>query len=92
VKGKDLPVSVYESLDFHTPESFPQMRETLGAFAQGLVFYRMRQWDEAIDAFKDALTFCPDDRPSKIYVDRCRHYRDNPPGDDWDGVWVLTEK
>ena len=27
-----------------------------------------------------------------IYIPRCEHYRDNPPGDDWDGSWALTKK
>jgi adenylate cyclase len=92
VKGKDLPVSVYEALDFHTPETFPNISEVLASFARGLLAYRGRQWDDAIEAFKDALVANPNDRPSKIYLDRCAHYKANPPGDDWDGVWVLTEK
>jgi adenylate cyclase len=54
--------------------------------------YRGRQWDGAVEAFKDALVANRNDRPSKIYLDRCAHYKANPPGDDWDGVWVLTEK
>jgi adenylate cyclase len=92
VKGKDLPVSVYEALDFHTPETFPNMSEVLASFARGLLAYRGRQWDGAVEAFKDALVANRNDRPSKIYLDRCAHYKANPPGDDWDGVWVLTEK
>ena len=30
--------------------------------------------------------------PSRIYIPRCEHYRDNSPGDDWDGSWALTKK
>ena len=30
--------------------------------------------------------------PSRIYIPRCEHYLENPPGEDWDGVWTLTSK
>jgi adenylate cyclase len=32
VKGKTEPVSVYEILDFHTDESFPNLPEVVGHF------------------------------------------------------------
>ena len=40
VKGKTEPVSVYEILDFHTDESFPNMPEALNLFRGGLKYYR----------------------------------------------------
>jgi len=27
-----------------------------------------------------------------ILIDRCRVMQENPPGDDWDGVYVMTTK
>jgi hypothetical protein len=27
-----------------------------------------------------------------MYIERCRHYRETPPPEDWGGVWTLTEK
>ena len=35
VKGKTQPVGVYEVLDFHTPETFPNLAEVLGHFREG---------------------------------------------------------
>ncbi len=40
VKGKTTPVNVYEILDYHTPESFPNVVEVLGHFKNGIEFYR----------------------------------------------------
>jgi adenylate cyclase len=34
----------------------------------------------------------PKDKLSAMYVERCRHFMENPPGDDWNGVWTMTEK
>ena len=92
VKGKDRPVSVFESLGFHTPETFPNLEKVLDAYRGGLSAYRKRDWHGAIKAFEAALTANGDERPSRIYLDRCRHYLTAPPADSWDGVWVLTEK
>ena len=32
------------------------------------------------------------DNPSMILMDRCQIMKENPPGDDWDGVDVMTSK
>src|SRR5262249_31779108 len=40
VKGKTKPVAIYELLDYHTDESFPNMRAALQAFQAGLQTYR----------------------------------------------------
>ena len=53
--------------------------------------------DKAIKAFKtsDKLEDMFPGRktnPSRIYIPRCEHYRENPPGKDWDGSWSLTKK
>jgi adenylate cyclase len=34
----------------------------------------------------------PEDKPSKIYLERCGHYRENPPPPDWDGVFNRLDK
>ncbi len=92
VKGKTTPVSVFEALDYHDEESFPNLLETLGAFADGLVSYRDRQFERAARSFQAALTANPDDRPSRLYVERCQHLLACPPPADWDGTWALSEK
>ncbi len=92
VKGKLKPVAIYEGLDHHTPQTFPEMTPTLALFQKGLSLYRQRNWKKAGAAFAEALGVNKFDRPSEIYFDRCRHYIAEPPGDDWDGVWVMKEK
>jgi adenylate cyclase len=92
VKGKGVPVAVFEALDFHDEETFPNMERTLDAYSQGLDRYRARDWAAAISSFEGALSAFPGDGPSKIYLERCLHNRDNPPPDEWDGVWTLTQK
>ncbi len=92
VKGKDRPVAVFEALGYHTEESFPQLKKTLRAFAEGLRRYRAREWDRAASHFERALEAHPGDTPSSLYLDRCRQYAVDPPPSDWKGVWTMATK
>ncbi len=87
VRGRIEPLTIYEALDFHTDDSFPHMAETLEAFAAGLAAYRQQHWRQAISAFQSAIGANPMDHPSLIYLDRCRHYLNTPPPEQWDGIW-----
>jgi adenylate cyclase len=92
VKGKEKPISVYEVLDFHNEESFPNMPAVLKLFEKAYSHHAKRDWGQALKAFQEVLRLNPNDIPSKLYLDRCRHYYANPPGEDWSGVWTLTSK
>ena len=92
VKGKIKPVGVYQVLDYHDPSTFPHMEEVLGLFRQGLDHYGCQEWDAGIALFEQALALNSADRVSRLYLDRCHHYRDNPPNQDWDGVCVMETK
>lgn len=92
VKGKTRPVAIYEVLSYHTRESFPGIGEVMGLFKDGLAAYRARKWDAAIKIFGDCLKINPNDKPSKIYTERAQFLKQNPPSDDWAGVWVMESK
>jgi len=92
VKGKTEPVGVYEVLDYHTDETFPNLMETVSYFKEGRKYYRRGIWDKAIGAFSEALALNPTDKLSQIYIDRCNQLKENPPTGDWNGVWVMTSK
>ncbi len=92
VKGKAQPVVIHEVLDYHTPQSFPNLDKVLECFAEGLDRYRSREWDVAGRAFNRCLELNPKDRPSEVYLERCRQYQRNPPQADWGGVWTMSTK
>ena len=87
VRGINAPVPVYEVLDFHTRESFPNLDVVLPAFKEGLALYRQQSWDRAASRFSEALSAFPGDRPSRLYLQRCETYRTDPPATGWDGAW-----
>jgi adenylate cyclase len=92
VKGKTKPVAIYEIMDYHTDESYPQMIDALRHFKSGLVKFRQQKWNDAKGEFGEVLALNDHDKAAKMYIGRCDHFIANPPGDAWDGVWVMESK
>ena len=92
VKGKTKPVGVYEVLDYHTPETFPNLMDVVNYFREGVRHYRAGDWNKGIAGFKEALAANPNDRLAQTYIERCEQLKKNPPKGEWDGVWVMTSK
>jgi len=92
VKGKTKPVAIYEVLDYHTEESYPQMIDALRHFKSGLVKYRQQKWIDAKSEFGEVLVLNDHDKAATMYIGRCDHFLANPPGENWDGVWVMESK
>jgi len=91
VKGKTQPVGVYEVLDYHSEETFPNLMDTVNYFNEGVRQYRAGEWDKGIKQFKEALKANGTDQLSQTYIDRCELLKSDPPKD-WNGVWVMTSK
>ena len=96
VMGKTEPAQVFE-LIAEVDKMPPGYDKLLPAYDKAIKLYRNQEWEKAIEAFmtSDKLEDMFPGRktnPSRIYIPRCEHYRDNPPGDDWDGSWALTKK
>lgn len=67
-------------------------RQVLDFFSEGRKLYKLMDFQRALQSFAEALRIDPEDGPSKVYYVRCKHYIDNPPPEDWDGVFVMTTK
>jgi adenylate cyclase len=92
VKGKTEPVGVYEILDFHTDETFPNMPEAINLFRGGLKYYRSGEFDRAIIQFREVLALHSGDKLSETYIQRCDYLKVNPLDGEWNGVWVMKGK
>ncbi|HMU82614.1 MAG TPA: tetratricopeptide repeat protein [Leptospiraceae bacterium] len=69
-----------------------QQEEVVALYNQGLGLYKARKFKEARETFLKGLQILPEDGPSKLYVERCDAYIKDPPGEDWDGVYVMKTK
>ncbi|EHL31714.1 GAF domain-containing protein [Legionella drancourtii] len=92
VKGKNKAVSVYEVLDYYDKKLFPHQIEVINHFNNGIELYNSAHWDKAISSFEAALKLHPKDKPSKVYIDRCRILKEHPADPEWCGVWKMLSK
>ncbi|MEM1203652.1 MAG: adenylate/guanylate cyclase domain-containing protein [Acidobacteriota bacterium] len=92
VAGSERPIQVYELLG-HRGGLEPGLDSVRDHYRAGLAAYRDQAWDDAQDAFKAADGAREGgDPPSRVFLRRVAMLRDDPPGDDWDGVWRLNAK
>jgi adenylate cyclase len=91
VKGKDHPVAIYEVFEHLEAHDLARLETGLHDFEKGLESYRQGDWTAARASFEKALRARPEDGPSRLLRDRCSHLMAQPP-EDWNGVWVMTEK
>lgn len=91
VKGKKEPRKVFEVLS-KKGELIEEMAEGRKRYHQGLALYRQRNFPEAIEAFQTVFDFLPNDRVTRVYLERARAFAIQPPPPQWDGVYEMTTK
>ena len=91
VIGISQPVRLYE-LVARKGELSEEQKKGFAYFAKGLELYRAQEWEEAAKYFNAVNKFIPDDPPSAKFIARCREFKANPPGAEWDGVFEATSK
>ncbi len=92
VKGKTEPVRVYELISTVDKGLSDDKMRLLDHYKQGFNHYLQQDWDGAINHFQQALNVLSKDGPSHRYIQRCQIFKQNPPGNDWDGVYTMTTK
>jgi len=69
-----------------------EKKKVMALFGEGRKNYKLMNFEKAKDLFFEALKIDPEDGPSKVYYARCKHYIENPPPEDWDGVFIMKTK
>ena len=91
VKGKDKPVKIYEAIG--EVGSVDEETVRIGYLTEkAFKHYLEREFSDAIYAYESILDIRPEDFLSKMFIDRCRGYKQNEPPEDWDGSYVYKEK
>ncbi|GAB5558570.1 MAG: hypothetical protein SynsKO_02170 [Synoicihabitans sp.] len=100
VKGRSKPVPIHEIVGLNEKIT-DQTRECLDLFGRGMDRYYARDWKGAADCFTQSAPLEPlqpgiapgvGNSPSLVYQRIIANMAANPPGKDWDGVYVMTEK
>ncbi|MBI4808463.1 MAG: adenylate/guanylate cyclase domain-containing protein [Nitrosomonadales bacterium] len=91
VKGKDKPVAIFEPLGL-SGEVDQEVLEEAKLFQQALRLYRKQEWDRAELQLYNLLKIAPKSKLYEVYAERVSYFRNNPPGENWDGVFVFKTK
>jgi len=90
VKGKKQPVTIYELLG--TVAEQKTYESLLNEYNCALESYRRRNWEDAAGRFGLILAARPQDGPTQALLQRCLEFLEEPPPEDWDGVYVMKSK
>lgn len=100
VKGRTQPAEMHEIMGLREDMS-EEAFQCLGVYDEAMKNYLAQNWDKAIELFEEASRLEPNrpelnpyapTTPSVVFIERTVSMKANPPGEDWDGVFVMTSK
>ncbi len=83
VKGKSIPVTIYEVFDADPPELFKLKKITLSIFTTGLGLFKDKQFESAKKTFEQVIEINPTDKVAHLYIKRCEKILKYYEGSDW---------
>jgi adenylate cyclase len=100
VKGRSEPVEMYEVVCLRK-DLDAETQQCIELYTQGVEHYRCQRWSAALECFEKSAALEPNrpernpdspTTPSRVMIERTRHFMDAPPGADWNGVYVMKIK
>lgn len=100
VKGRSAPAEMHELVCLKEDLNSTTKR-CLEIYQQGIELYLQQDFNAAIEKFEESVELEPNhpDRnpeapttPSDVLLARCLYYLEEPPGESWDGVFVMKSK
>jgi adenylate cyclase len=91
VKGKHGGLRVYELLCLASDDN-PRANELAAIFENALAAYLARDFRGALERLENVRKIDAGDRPAEVLRQRCQRYIASPPPENWNGVYVATEK
>ena len=91
VVGKKKSVKIYELVG-EKGKIDEEKTTLLEYFEAGLYAYRDRQWEKASSLFMQVLSLEPEDKPAKLYIQRCKDNKQIEPAPGWDCVYQHEAK
>ncbi|MES2318516.1 MAG: adenylate/guanylate cyclase domain-containing protein [Pseudomonadota bacterium] len=91
VKGKNVPVAIFEPLGKQGTLSAAQLAE-LASWDAALALVRARDWESAQERVAALAAARPGFTLYQLYLARIDAWRANPPGPDWDGATSFDTK
>ena len=92
LKGKTRPLDLYTVLGATDEPLDSILQEYLESYAAARAAYREQAFTEARFHFRRCLELRPNDKLQLLYLERCEVFLENPPPEDWEGVWIAEHK
>ncbi|MDX1960188.1 MAG: adenylate/guanylate cyclase domain-containing protein [Leptospiraceae bacterium] len=92
VKGKSIPVAIYEQVTNSNERLFEQKLKTLNLYEQAIHHYFNQELKFAKEKFLQVLTICPTDNVSSLYMSRIEFFLKNGIPASWDGSFQMETK
>ncbi len=87
IRGKQVPVTIYEVFNTAPEELREQKLQALAPLSRAIALYKQRRFEEALHEIYECLQVFPEDVVTLEYLKRCRYFQKYPPRDPkWDGV------
>ncbi len=89
--GKTVPITLFELIGLRENVS-PQTLDLCALFQEGLEQFHCRAWSDAEVLFNQALQIKANDGPALFYLKQCHRFKEQPPGETWQGQIVMDSK
>lgn len=89
VKGKVEPVTIYTA---YTLDQAKEREDELDKYERAHDLYLKMQFREARELFEELDKLGTEPLLYSMYIERCEHLDEEPPGDEWDGVFTHKTK
>ena len=91
VKGKDVPITIYEPMGYEDSLSDSE-KERIERWNDFIGLYRNQDWDRAEVSLNQLIQGESNCFLYEVYAERIITMRSNPPGSNWDGVTKYDTK
>jgi adenylate cyclase len=103
VKGKTSGTYIYALMGDADLMKVPEFIKIKEMIEEAMQFYRKKNFDKALELFSQIRILGDDDHSPweldinldvlcDLYKERIAEYKENPPAEDWDGVFIATTK
>jgi adenylate cyclase len=89
VKWKNIWIKIYELICLKWKLDIKR-KDIFSKFDNAITLYKSKDFISALDIFKKLESFW--DSPSSTYKKRCEEYIQNPPKNNWDGIYSMKTK
>jgi adenylate cyclase len=89
--GRSGGMNIYELISTKDDTNIRQ-KKIYEYYETGLRYYFDQNWSKALGYFNAVIKYQPKDVPSRLMLNRCLQYKNNPPPKEWNGVFAQTKK